>query len=304
MGLNALPKIVEFWRFLREGVEAFFEDEAESRGAAIAFYTTTAMGPVLYICAWLTGLVLGSQAAHARLIYEIRRVVGRDTAQMLQEAIIAAGKMHGGAWGTLIGAVVLMFTAGGVFVEVQWALNRIWKVPNPPFSAGRFLRTWAQSIALVLALGVFLCASLLMNALIGALGVYFENVFGIGGWLAALMNFGLSAILITVLFAAIYKVLPNRELQLRDVMVGAVVTTVLILLGEYLIAFYLAASAIGHRYGSAGGAIAFLMWIYYSVQVFLLGAEFTKVWSMRHGSPAARAVANAPSHEYRLDEAA
>jgi len=300
MGMRPVRSIAEFWRIFAEGVKAFFRDEAPSRGAAIAFYTTTAMGPVLYISAWLAGLFVGSHAAHARLVHEIQRLVDRDTAQMLQDAIAAAGRIHGGILPTLVGAIVLVFTSGGVFVEVQWALNRIWKTANPPFTTGRLLRTWCESVALVLGLGVFLCASLLLNTMIGALGAYFERLFGIGGWLAAIMNFCLSASLIAVLFGTIYKVLPNRELQWRDVAMGAAVTTALILVGEYLIAFYLAATALGHRYGSAGGAIAFLMWIYYSVQVFLLGAEFTKSWAMRHGSAAARAAA----HGLRLDQAA
>lgn len=296
-----MGKTREFWTLLKDGVEAFIEDNALSRGAAIAFYAMTAMGPVLYICAWMAGLFFGSKAAHTHLIYEVRRIVGRDTAAMLQGAIEASGNIHGGFWPTVVGALVLVLTAGGVFVEVQWALNCIWKTPNPNFTLGRMLRTWLLSIALVVGLGVLLCVSLLINALIGAFGSYFHILFGVGGWLVWLLNFILSASLITFLFAAIYRVLPNRALQWRDVLTGAVITTGLILIGEYLIALYLAWSALGHRYGSAGGAFAILMWLYYSVQVFLFGAELTKVWSGRHGSAAARAVA---AVRYRLDKAA
>ena len=286
-------RLIEFRILFRDVVAAFFEDDALSRGAAIAFYATTAMGPVLYISAWIAGLFLGSQAAHAGLIGQIRHVVGGDTAAMLQTAIMASGQAHGAFWPTLVGALVLMLTAGGVFVEVQSALNFIWKTRRPAFTVWSLLRSWGESIVLVMGLGVLLCASLLVNALVGAFGGYFERLFGIGGWLVLLLNFAVSSSLITFLFASIYMVLPNRELQWRDVLTGAVMTTVLILIGEYLIAYYLATTAIGHRYGSAGGAIAFLMWIYYSVQVFLLGAEFTKVWSLRHGSPAARALVQA-----------
>lgn len=296
-----MGKIKDFWSLLQEGVEEFFEDSAHSRGAAISFYAVTAMGPVLYIGAWLTGLVFGSKAAHTHLIYEVRRVVGHDTAAMLQAAIEASGKIHGGFWPTLIGVTVLVLTAGGVFVEVQSALNCIWKVSTPPFTIGRMLRSWLQSIALVGGLGVLLCLSLLVNALVGAFGPYLSSLIGIAGEVIWLINFSLSATLITFLFAAIYRILPNRALEWRDVLVGAAITTALILIGEYLIALYLAMSALGHRYGSAGGAIAFLMWLYYSAQVFLLGAELTKVWSKRHGSPAARAVA---ATRYRLDKAA
>lgn len=296
-----MGKINDFWSLLKEGVAEYFEDNAVSRGAAISFYAMMAMGPVLYICAWMAGLFFGSKAAHGRVIDEVRHVVSGDTAAMLKAAIEASGNIQGGFWPTLIGLVVLVLTAGGVFVEVQWALNNIWKVPSPPFSYWRMIRTWLQSLALVAGLGVLLCLSLLINTLVGAFGAYFERLFGVGGWVVWSLNFCVSAVLIGLLFAAIYRVLPNRELEWRDVLVGAAITTVLILIGEYLIALYLAMSALGHRYGSAGGAFAILMWLYYSVQVFLLGAEITKVWSRRRGSPAARAVA---ALRNRLDRAA
>lgn len=297
-----MGKLSEMAILFREGVEEFFEDNALSRGAAISFYAMTAMGPIFYICAWVAGIFLGSKAAHTRLIYEVRRVIGHDTAAMLQAAIDASAKMmQGSLWPTIFGIVVLVLTAGGVFVEVQSALNCIWKAPVPPFTYGRMARTWLQSIALVGGLGILLCCSMLINAVVGAFGAYFHHIFGVGSWLVWMLNFCVSASLITFLFAAIYRWLPNRALEWGDVFTGAVVTTVLILIGEYLIAFYLATSALAHRYGSAGGAMAILIWLYYSVQVFLLGAEITKVWSKRHGSAAARAVITSP---YRLDRAA
>ncbi|GAA0526362.1 membrane protein [Rhizomicrobium palustre] len=287
------------WFLFREGVQEFFADNALSRGAAISFYAMTAMGPVFYICATVAGIFLGNREATTHLIYEVRRVVGHDTAATM-EAAIQASKLQGGFWPTLFGVIVLVLTAGGVFVEVQSALNAIWKAPEPPFSYWRMIKTWAQSIALVAGLGVLLCCSLIINAAVGAFGHYFHNLFGIGGGIVWLLNFAVSTSLICFLFAAIYRLLPNRALQWGDVITGAVVTTGLILIGEYLIAFYLAETALAHRYGSAGGAMAILIWLYYSVQVFLLGAEITKVWSRRHGSPAARAIAAA---RYRLDKA-
>jgi membrane protein len=288
-----------FPRIFVESVEEFFEDGVYSRGAAISFYAMTAMGPVLYICAWIAGLIFGNKAAHNHLIYEVRRVVGHDTAAMLQNAIAASGNIHGGFWPTILGAFILVFTAGGVFVEVQSALNGIWKLPPPPFSWRAMAKSWLQSIALVGGMGLLLCTSLIVNTLVGAFGAYFERLIGVAGGVVWALNFLFSATLITFLFAAIYRVLPNRELEWRDVFTGAVITTCLIMIGEYLIALYLAWSALGHRYGPAGGAFAILMWLYYSVQVFLLGAELTKVWSRRHGS----AAAPAPGKEYRLDRA-
>lgn len=282
--------IREFSAIFRAGVAAFVADNALSRGAAISFYAMTAMGPLLYICAWLAGIVLGSKSAHQHLVFEVRRVIGWDTGAMLEAAIGAASKLQGGFWATLFGIAVLIITAGGVFVEVQAALNAIWKAPVPAFSYWRMIRSWLQSLAMVAGLGVLLSCSLLINALLNLFGAYIPPLFGIGAWLVWLLNFSVSASLICFLFAAIYRVLPNRVLTWRDVFTGAVVTAILILIGEYLIAFYLAEAAIAHRYGTAGGAMAILLWLYYSVQAFLLGAEITKVWSLRHGSAAAQAA--------------
>jgi membrane protein len=295
-----VSKLSEIWILLREGTKAFFEDAAHSRGAAISFYAMTAMGPVLYITAWVAGIFLGSKAAHIHLVEQVRRVISTDTAEMLQAAIAAAGQISGGSAGTLAGVALLLFTAGGVFVEVQSALNCIWKTPAPPFSWRGMAKSYLFSLAMVGGLGLLLCLSLLVNTMVGAFGTYFESLIGVDGGLVWLLNTAVSASLITFLFAAIYRVLPNRTLEWGDVIHGAVITAVLILIGEYAIAFYLSQSALSHRYGSAGGAMAFLLWLYYSSQVFLLGAEITKVWSQRHGSPAAKAAA----HEVRLKQAA
>ncbi len=286
-----MGKLRELRTLLQEGVVAFFADGALSRGAAISFYAMVGLGPVLYISAWLAGLFLGSKAAHTHLLADVDRVVGHDTAVMLQSAIAAAGHITGGFWPTVAGVAVVVFTAGGVFVEVQSALNAIWKTSPPAFSLGHIALGWLQSIAMVGGIGILLCLSLMINTLVGAFGAFFQALFGIGGWLVWLLNLLVSAGLITFLFAAIYRVLPNRELEWRDVLIGAAMTTALILIGEYLIAFYLAETALSHHYGQAGGAMAILIWLYYSAQVFLLGAEITKVWSKRHGSLAVRAAA-------------
>ncbi|MDE2181932.1 MAG: YihY/virulence factor BrkB family protein [Alphaproteobacteria bacterium] len=279
--------LAEFWAFVKAALAAFFHDGALSRGAAISFYAMTATPPILYICAWLAGLVLGHHAASSGLIQEVGRIVGADTAKMLQTAIHSSGPRGTGFWAGAVGTAILVFTAGGVFIEVQDALNAIWHAAPPRMTLWRFLRSWIESLAMVLGLGVLLAMSLMVNALISGLGEHAEHFLGVGSWAARTVNFGVSATFITVLFAAIYMVLPNRDLRWRDVLVGAVVTTVLIEIGEFLIGLYLATSSISQRYGTAGGTIAVLMWIYYSVQVFLLGAEFTKVWSMRHaGLPA------------------
>lgn len=271
----------EAWTLVKAAAIAFFRDGALSRGAAISFYAMLATPPILYICGWLAGLVVGHSEARLALIDEISGIVGGDTAKMLQTAIRGSRPPGTGFWAGAFGTAVLIITAGGVFVEVQNALNAIWKATPPRLTLWRLVRSWFESLALVMALGVLLSMSMMGNAVINALGERAEHLIGIGLWPARILNFGISATLITALFAAIYMLPPNRELRWRDVLVGAAVTTLLIEIGEFLIALYISTTAIGHRYGSAGGAMAVLIWIYYSVQMFLLGAEFTKVWSTR-----------------------
>jgi membrane protein len=264
---------------LKEVAAAVVDDAALSRSAAISFYAISAMVPILYICVMLAGLVLGPGAARSGLLTELGNVVGYDSAELLQRAVHRAATSLGGFWPGLIGTVVFVLTAGGVFVEVQSALNAIWKAAPRKTTLLQFLRSWAESLAVVLALGVLLVASLLVNAGISALGSRAEDLLGVGGWLAWLAGLTVSSLLIAILFGTIYIVLPNRELHWRDVMFGAAVTTVLFQVGEYVISVYLGMSAAAHRFGALGGAIVVLTWIYYSVLVFLLGAEITKAWS-------------------------
>lgn len=278
-----METIAEYAAFLKEGTAAFVKDRALSRGAAIAFYALTAAAPILYFAALVAGVVLGRHAARSELVAEIGRAVGYGTAAQLGDAVRSIGRGFGGFWSGVVGSVVLVLTAGGVFVEVQDALNAIWKLPPPKTSLWRFLRSWAESLALVLALGFLLLVSLLINATIGALGDRVEHFLGVGPWFAWLLNLGISSVLIAFLIGAIYMVLPNRELHWRDVAFGAVVTTLLFQIGEFLIGWYVAITAVDHRYGPAAGLIVASIWIFYSAQVFLLGAELTKVWSWRHG---------------------
>jgi membrane protein len=271
----------EIWLLLRDAFHAFVEDNALSRGAAVAFYAMMAAAPILFISAYLGGLVMGGKLARSSLVEEISRLAGRNIAELMQSIAHGAGPAAGGFWAGAAGVAVLVLTAGGVFMEVQSALNAIWRVSPPAFSWTRFLRSWAESIVLVAALGFLLMASLLINAVLDMLGSHTENFLGVGRWLVWLANFGVTSVFLAVLFGAIYVVLPNRGLRWRDVAFGAVVTTVLFQIGELLIGFYLGLIAFGHDYGSAGGIIVLLMWVYYSAQVFLLGAELTKVWSLR-----------------------
>jgi membrane protein len=275
----------EIWNLLKGGVEAFVDDNALSYGAAIAFYIVTAFAPVLYIAAAVAGMVFGWEAATSALRREIAHLVGPDGAKLVHAALHNTLVNRQGFWPNLIGAVLLLVTASGVFGEMQTALNAFWKA-KPRFSLWELIRTRLLSLGLVLALGFLLLISLVMNAVVTALGDRIEYVLPIGKALAQIANFGISFVLIAALFGAIYKVVPDVELEWGDVIASALGTAALFLAGEYLIALYLGSGLVGNRYGAAGGLFLLLLWIYYTTQVFLLGAEFTKVYASRRGSKA------------------
>jgi membrane protein len=275
----------EAWRMSREAVEAFFEDRALSRGAAIAFYIMTAFAPVLYITAAVAASVFGAKVTYGALSEEIRHVIGPGAGKLVHAALQNTLGSGAGFWPNVFGAVLVIVTASGVFGEIQATLNDFWKAA-PRFSVVALVRTRLISLALVLVLGFLLMISLVLNAAITAFGMRIQDVVPIGPGLVWSVNFIASFVLVAVLFAAIYKVVPDVELVWGDVIAGALVTALLFEAGEYLIGLYLSTTSVGSRYGTAGSLFVLLIWIYYTTQVFLLGAEFTKVYSLRHGSRA------------------
>src|SRR5450759_1720350 len=206
-------------------------------------------------------------------------------------AIASAAGKSSGILATIIGVATLIATASGVFGEMQSALNAIWKAKPQATTVSRLIQARATSLGLVAALGFLLIVSLAVSAGLTAFGNYPDSIVPIGKLILPILNFAVSLALLAVLFAAIYKVLPDRRLQWRDVVIGAVVTAVLFTIGKTLIGWYLGSSAVASSYGAAGGLIVLLLWVYYSVQVFLLGAEFTKIYANRHGSKQEKPVA-------------
>ena len=274
----------EPWPMLRQTVFSFIEDDALSRGAAIAFYTVTSIAPVLLIVIAIAGLAFGREAAQNAVSLQLSGLMGQQTADVLQSAITSASGKSSSILATIIGIASLVVTASGVFSEMQSALNAVWKVEPKATTLSRLLRTRAIGFGLVAALGFLLIVSLAVSAGLAAFGDYLDSIAPIGKFVLKILNFTFSLGLLAVLFAAIYKVLPDRRLQWRDVIIGAFVTAVLFTVGKTLIGWYLGSSAIGSSYGAAGGLIVLLLWVYYSVQVFLLGAEFTKIYANRQGS--------------------
>jgi len=272
------------WKLLKDTVTAFIEDEALSKGAAIAFYTVTSIAPVLLIVIAIAGLAFGHDAAQIAITAQLSGLMGQQTAEVLQTAVASASGKSSGIWATIIGIIMLIVTASGVFGEMQSALNAIWKAKPKGTTVSRLIRARAASLGLVAALGFLLMVSLVVSAALSAFGDYLNSVLPFGKVILSVVNFIVSLALIAVLFAAIYKVLPDTELTWRDVIVGAIVTAVLFTIGKSLIGWYIGSSAVASSYGAAGALIVLLLWVYYSAQIFLLGAEFTKVYARRHGS--------------------
>jgi membrane protein len=272
------------FRLIKDAAMAFIADDALSRGASIAFYVVTSIVPLLVIVISIAGAVFGREAAQGAIADQLTGVMGKEGAELVDATIRGASNKSAGIIASVLSLMTLLVTTSGVFGEMQAALNAIWKEPPKGGVIARLLRSRAASLGVVAALVVTLLASLCISAVLATPDAYISAHLPFGKQILALLNLGISFLLDTFLFAAIYKILPDTDLEWHDVIVGAVVTAFLFEVGNLLIGIYLRSSAVTSTYGAAGGLVALLLWIYYSAQIFLLGAEFTKAYACRKGS--------------------
>ena len=277
------------WELAKDTAKGFIADEALSHGASIAYYTLFAVAPVLLIIIAIAGLVFGREAAETAIVAQLSGLMGESTAKALEEIVHKVGDREGGIWATVIGLGALILTATGVFGEVQSALNVIWKAKDSETkerrsTLGRLARARAASLGLVVTSGFLITVSLATSAALEALSGYLRGVFPGAEIVLTIVDFVISTALIGFMFAAIYKVLPDKPIAWRDVAIGAVVTALLFEGGKYLIALYIGKSDVAATYGAAGALVVLLLWIYYTAQIFLLGAEFTHAYARRYGS--------------------
>jgi membrane protein len=268
---------------LKEGLQSFVDDNALTRGAAIAFYAVLAIAPVLFIASAVASLVLGQAATSRALHHDLTRYMSADSADVVQLAILRVRHGTHTLAGSLIGLATLVLTASGFFAEVEDALNVIWRAPRHESYFYQLLRGRVMSLILVIGLGFLLLFSILVATAIRLLGQILSRYSDVS-LLIGIANLCLSYLVVSVLFAAIYKLLPNTRLLWRDVLVASLGTALLFEAGQTLIGYYLANFITANIYGAAGGVIVLLIWVYYSAQIFLLGAEFTKVWASHYGS--------------------
>jgi len=275
------------WHLLRDTLSGFIEDEALSRGASIAYYTLFSIAPVLLVVVAIAGLVFGRDAAEGAIVGQFSVLMGHQTAEALQGMVESAAKPHEGTWATVVGVIVLFIAVSGVFGEVQSAMNAIWKAAPPQTSTiSRLLRARLVSMGLVVTSGFLLTVSLAASAALASFSTYLKIVFPAVQTALNLVDIVLSALLIAGMFAAMFKILPDIDIAWRDVAIGALATTALFEAGKYAIAFYIGQSNVASSYGAAGALIVLLVWIYYSAQIFLLGAEFSRAYARRYGSHA------------------
>jgi membrane protein len=278
------------WKLLVDATWAFLDDEALSRGAAIAFYAITSLAPVLLIVIAIAGLAFGHDAARDAISGQFKALMGEQAANVLQSVIASASTKSSGIIASIVGIATLIATASGVFGEMQAALNTIWKTRSRETTLSRLVRARVTSLGLVGALGFLLMVSLVASAGLTVFANYLDRL-PLGILVLSGLNFIVSWLLLAVLFGAIYKVLPDRTLQWKDVIIGALMTSFLFNIGKALIGWYIGSSAVASSYGAAGGLIVLMLWVYYSAQIFLFGAELTKVYANTHGSRRRKPVA-------------
>lgn len=277
------------WSLTRDAVAAWIEDFAPSMGAALAYYTIFSLAPMLIIVIAIAGFFFGQDAAQGAIVVQLRDLMGDTGASAVEGLLKSASEPGQGIIAATLGILTLMIGATAVFGELQSALNRIWKVPAEKERSGiwTLLRTRMLSFGMVMGLGFMLLISLVLSAVLAALGKWWGDILGSWSIVLQLLNLAVSFTVITGLFAMIYKFMPRARIPWRDVWVGSVVTALLFTIGKTLIGLYLGKTNMASGFGAAGSLVILLVWIYYSAQIFLLGAEFTWVFAQQHGSQSA-----------------
>ncbi len=274
------------WSLVTQTINAWIDDYAPSMGAALAYYTTFSIAPLLMIVIAVAGFAFGADAARGQIMTELRGLIGTEGALMIEGMIKSASEPGQNISATIVGVVLLFIGATTVFGELQDALDRIWRAPVKVKTTGilRLLQTRLLSFGMILGISFLLMVSLVVSAGLSALGTWWGPLFR--GWelVAQLVNFFVSFALITVLFALIYKVMPRVQVHWKDVWIGAVFTAVLFMVGKLAIGLYIGRSGVVSGFGAAGSLVVVLVWVYYSAQIFLIGAEFTWVYANAFGS--------------------
>ncbi|HIK30247.1 MAG TPA: YihY/virulence factor BrkB family protein [Oscillatoriales cyanobacterium M59_W2019_021] len=274
-----------FWKLLKQSFQEWQYDKVSQLAAALAYYTVFSLTPLLVLAIAIAGAVFGEEAARGEIVGQIQGLVGTSGAEAIETALENADQPEISSIASLISIGVLLFGASGVFAQLQEALNAVWNVrAKPSLGIWGFIRKRLLSFSMVLAIGFLLLVSLVLSAALSAISHIDFNLLPGLDIVWQLINFTLSFGLITLLFALIYKYLPDVKIAWGDVWVGATITALLFSFGKYILGLYLGQGSYGSAYGAAGSLVIILAWVYYSAQILLFGAEFTQVFARHYGS--------------------
>jgi membrane protein len=271
------------WELLKDTGSEWMEDKAPRLGAALAYYTIFSLAPLLVIVIGIAGLVFGHEAAQKQMGAQVQNLVGPEGGKAVEAMVTSASKPGSGTLGTVLGIIMLLVGAAGLFTQLQDALDTVWEVePKPGRGIWGVVKDRFLSFSMVLGVAFLLLVSLVVSAALSAL------VGLLGEWKTGVLGHALQVVLdlgvITLLFAMIFKFLPDAEIAWGDVWLGAFLTAVLFTLGKFLLGLYIGQSGVGSAYGAAGSLAVLLIWLYYSAQIFLFGAELTKEYADKYGS--------------------
>lgn len=277
-------RVRQYLSLFKDTFKEFGEDKAPRLGAALAYYTIFSIGPLLLIAVAMAGIFFGQEAAQGRISAELGKVFGVQMAQAMENMVQAAAKPKSGTVATILGVVMLLVGASGVFAQLKDALNTIWNVESKKAGGIKGLITDRfLSMAMVLGIGFLLLVALVFDAAISAMGTRIEQYVG-GEAVMHAIQLVVSFAVVTVLFAAIFRILPDLKIAWHDVWFGAVFTALLFVLGKFGLGLYLGKAAVGSAYGAAGSLVILLVWVFWSAQILFFGAEFTQVYARAFGS--------------------
>jgi membrane protein len=284
---------------LKQTASEWMEDDAPSLGAALAYYTVFSLAPLMTIAIAIAGFFFGKEASQGQIFDELRVLLGEEGGKAIEEMVQSASAQPTvGVVATVISVIILLFGASGVFGQLQASLNRIWGVkPKPGRGVLGMIQDRLLSFGFTLVVGFLLLVSLLLTAGIALVADLAGGLMPASETLAQLLNFVLSLAIITLLFAMIFKFLPDAKIAWRDVWIGAFLTALLFTVGKFALGLYLGKSSVASSYGAAGSLIVLLLWVYYSSQILFFGAEFTQVYANRFGSCVAPADNAVPVHQ-------
>jgi membrane protein len=275
------------WEVLKKSFSGFSDDKVMKLSASLAYYTVFSIGPMIIVIIYVAGLIYGREAVQGTIFGQIQGLVGSSAAAQIQAMIKNASLQSEGNFAFIIGIITLVIGATGVFAEIQDSINQIWNLkPKPKKGWLKMLQDRLLSFSVIISLGFILLVSLLINGvleiLMDRLQARFPNITVV---VVYIVNLLVTFLIISTLFGVIFKVLPDAVIRWKDVMTGSMVTAVLFMMGKFAITYYIGRSDVGSTYGAAGSLVVLLLWVYYSSVILYFGAEFTKAYAAKYGSP-------------------